>query len=251
MTVITHPYLSNHLWLQYRRHKSSAVTKLRWFIIKKLHSFSRTKKKALTEHGWGSQEPLSTTVIPEEAMETKVGTEKTQAAESPTESKQPPEEKTTVEESISSLEVGMSVGVSESADTLEELVDQMEIEISDHGEDGESEEAMGDESQDESSHDGGQHDVEEKTGAVNKTSAEKIQSTATLSSDGGGVVGKSEVKAKPAEALQYSRRRRHSSTRLDKAEFPPISIQNQLSDDEIIELMELLQVCVCKYYPRW
>ena len=76
---------------------------------------------------------------------------------------------------------------------------------------------------------------------------EKIQSSTTVSSDGGGVVGKGEVKTKPAEAVQFSRRRRHSSTRLDKDEFPPISIQNQLSDDEIIELMELLQVCVVSY----
>ena len=212
------------------------MTKLRWFIIKKLHSFSRTKKKVLTEHVWGSQEPLSATVIPEETMETKPRTDKTQAAESPKESKQPSEEKATVEESVSSMEV--AVGVSESADTLEELVDQMEIEISDHGEDGESEEATGDESQDESSRDGGQQEVEEKTGVGDKSGAEKIQSTATVSGDGGGVVGKS----RSAEMMQYSRRRRHSSTRLDKAEFPPISIQNQLSDDEIIELMELLQV---------
>ena len=236
--------------MQYRRHKSSAVTKLRWFIIKKLHSFSRAKKKALSDHTWSSQEPLSATVIPEEAVETKQRREKTQVADSPTESKQPPEEKATVEESISSIEVGVSVGVSESADTLEELVDQMEIEISDHGDDGESEDAMGDESQDESSQDGRQQcEVEEKAGAVDKTDAEKIQSTATVSSDGGGVVGKSEAKAKPAEMIQHSRRRRHSSTRLDKAEFPLISIQNQLSDDEIIELMELLQVCLCKCSP--
>lgn len=215
------------------------MTKLRWFIIKKLHSFSRFKRKVPTEHVWGSQEPLSATAIPEEAMETKLRTEKTQSAESPKESKeskQPPEEKATVEESVSSMEV--AVGVSESADTLEELVDQMEIEISDHGEDGESEEATGDESQDESSRDGGQQEVDEKTGAGDKTGAEKIQSTATVSGDGGGVVGRS----RSAEMMQYSRRRRHSSTRLDKAEFPPISIQNQLSDDEIIELMELLQV---------
>ena len=216
------------------------MTKLRWFIIKKLHSFSRAKKKALTEHGWGSQEPLSSTIIPKEAMDTKQGPEKKQGvAKSPAESKQQLDEKATVEESISSVEVGVSVGVSESADTLEELVDQMEIEISDHGEDGESEEAVGEESQDESP-----HEAEEKPGMADKTSTEKIQSSTTVSSDGGGVVGKREVKAKPAEAVQFSRRRRHSSTRLDKAEFPPISIQNQLSDDEIIELMELLQVCV-------
>lgn len=227
--------------MQYRRHKSSAVTKLRWFIIKKLHSFSRAKKK-VNEHNWGGQGPLSATVIPEEAMETKLGTDKTRAAESPTESKLPEEEKTTVEESISSMEVGVSVGVSESADTLEELVDQMEIEISDHGDDGESEDGLGEESQDESSQDGGQHEMEEKTGTVDEPSGEKIQSMATMSNDGGGMVGKSEVKAKPTEMMQYSRRRRHSSTRLDKAEFPSISIQNQLSDDEIIELMELLQV---------
>ena len=219
------------------------MTKLRWFIIKKLHSFSKAKKKTAAEHAWASQESVSTTVIPEETMETKVEVDKTRVDKSPTE---PSQDQTTVQESISSMEVGVSVGVSESADTLEDLVDQMEIEISDHGEDGESEGATGEESQDEAPHDGGQHEVEEKIGEVEKTS-EKIQSSTTVSTDrGGGVGGKSEVKAKPE--IQFSRKRRHSSTRLDKAEFQPISIENQLSDDEIIELMELLQVRTCNFY---
>ena len=186
-------------------------------MIKKLHSFSKARKRvepSRAEEVWSQD-----SVIPEESTEARI----------------PPSEQTTVQESSSSMEVGVSVGVSESVDTLEELVDQMEIEISDHGEDGDSEETVGEESLDESpSNDdkqNGKMEESEKTG-------EKIQSSTTVSS-GGGVVGKTEVKK---SEVQFSRKRRHSSTKLDKAEFPPITLDNQLSDDEIIELMELLQV---------
>ena len=218
------------LYLQYRRHKSSAVTKLRWFIIKKLQSFSKARRKiepSKSDTMWG-QESLSATVIPEETMESKLADE-TPRTRPLTESKQQSESQP---EAISSMEVG----VSESVDTLEELVDQMEIEISDHGEDGDSEETMGEESLDESpSNSSTQKEIEE----ASEKSGEKIQSSTTVSS---GVAGAEKSGAKVKPEVQFSRKRRHSSTRLDKAEFTPISLDNQLSDDEIIELMELLQV---------
>ena len=162
---------------------------------------------------------------------------KTQISKQPIEPKLSSEEKATVQESSSSMETGVSESA---ADTLEELVDQMEIEISDHGDDGEGDETLGEESQDESPQDDSQHEVEEKVGVADKAS-EKIQSSTTVSGDSGSTAGKTEAKPK-SEALQLSRKRRHSSSRHDKAEFLPISIENQLSDDEIIELMELLQV---------
>lgn len=169
------------------------------------------------------------------------------ASRTTSETDQPPDVQSSVHESIPSMEVGVSVGVSESVDTLEDLVDQMEIEISDHGDDADSEETLGEESLDELPSDSNQQT--EKTETSEKAS-EKIQSSATVSSSG-DVVGQSETKPKPE--VQFSRRRRHSSTRMDKLEFPPISLDNQLSDNEIIELMELLQVCIvmisatCKY----
>ena len=85
------------------------------------------KKKASAEHDWASQDPLLAIIVPEEAMDTKQRAEKARTAKSPAESKQESEEKAIVEESISSMEVDVSVGVSESADTLKELVDHMEI----------------------------------------------------------------------------------------------------------------------------
>ena len=151
---------------------------------------------------------------------------------------------TTVQESISSMEVGVAVGVSESVDTLEDLVDQMEIEISDHGDEGESEDGAGEESLDESPRADGSQQGEKMEESAEKNS-EKIRSSTTVSGGAGGVTGTaSDVRAHHSEG-QFGgsgRRRRHSSTRLDRAEFQPISLNNQLSDDEILELMELLQV---------
>ena len=187
-------------------------------MIKKLHSFAKAKKRVESlraEQVWSQG-----SVIPEEHSEPELT----------------PNNHTTLQESSSSMEVGVAVGVSESVDTLEDLVDQMEIEISDHGEDGDSEGTVGEESHSESpSNDDKPTEKKEEL----EKSSEKIQSSTTVSSRG-GVVGKTEMKK---SELQFSRKRRHSSTRLDKAEFPPISLDNQLSDDEIIELMELLQVC--------
>ena len=172
-------------------------------------------------------------------MGAKVVEEKAQTS-SQTRTEQPSDNQSGVQESVSSMEVGVSVGVSESVDTLEDLVDQMEIEISDHGDDGDSEETVGEESLDELATDDTQQNENMETA---EKASEKIQSSTTVSS-GVNVVGKSEMKTKPE--VQFSRRRRHSSTRLDRAEFPSISLDNQLSDSEIIELMELLQVChVC------
>ena len=53
---------------------------------------------------------------------------------------------------------------------------------------------------------------------------------------------KSEVKAPSSLGEQASRRRRFSSTHF-KIDFPIISMEKQLSDDEITELMNLLHVC--------
>ena len=98
-----------------------------------------------------------------------------------------------------------------------ELVDQMEIEISDH-EGGGGEGGGG----------GGESGGEEKS--------EKPQQTATgAGKRGAGGEKKEEPKPQP-------RRRRHSST-MDKISFPTISLDRQLSDDEVIDLMNLLHVC--------
>ena len=97
-----------------------------------------------------------------------------------------------------------------------ELVDQMEIEISDH--------------------EGGGGDAE--SGGDDKLKKPK-QTTATAASG----TGKTGAKPKGKEgAKPQTRRRRHSST-LEKTDFPPITLERQLSDDEIIDLMNLLHVC--------
>ena len=212
------------------------MTKLRWFIIKKLHSFSKAKKRADSSkvERWG-QESVTSAIIPEEPVAPMLMQEKA-PSRTTSETEQPPDVQSTVHESVAPIEVGGSVGVSESVDTLEDLVDQMEIEISDHGDDGDSEETLGEESLDEQPSDSNQQSEKMET---SEKASEKIESSATVSSSG-DVVGKDEMKAKPE--IHFGRRRRHSSTRLDKIEFPPISLDNQLSDDEIIELMELLQV---------
>ena len=214
------------------------MTKLRWFIIKKLHSFSKAKKRTDSSKAerWG-HESVTATIIPEEPT-APVLVQGKAPSRTTSETDQPRDVQSTVHESVPSMEVGTSVAVSESVDTLEDLVDQMEIEISDHGDDGDSEETMGEESLDELPSDSNQQT--EKTETSEKAS-EKIQSSATVSSSG-DVVGKGEIQPKPE--VQFSRRRRHSSTRIDKLEFPHISLGNQLSDDEIIELMELLQVYI-------
>ena len=102
------------------------MTKLRWFIIKKLHSFTKAKRRSGdSAHGWSQA-----AVIPEDPAESNLAREKLRAS-SMSDVRQSPDDHTTVQESISSMEVGVAVGVSESVDTLEDLVDQMEIEISD------------------------------------------------------------------------------------------------------------------------
>ena len=99
-----------------------------------------------------------------------------------------------------------------------ELVDQMEIEISDHEGGGGGGGEGG----------GGESGGEEKS--------EKPQQTAVraVKRETGGV-GKEDSKPQ-------HKRRRHSST-IDKISFPPISLDRQLSDDDVIDLMNLLHVC--------
>ncbi len=86
-------------------------------------------------------------------------------------------------------------------DTLEDLVDQMEIEISDHEDE----------------------QTEQKVGVV---STKDDESAAEVKSPRKG---------------QGKKRLRRTST-LEGAEFRPISLDYQLCDDDIIELMQVLQV---------
>ena len=101
-----------------------------------------------------------------------------------------------------------------------ELVDQMEIEISDHEGGGGGGGGEGG---------GGESGGEEK-------SKKPLQQTAVraVKRETGGV-GKEDPKPQ-------HKRRRHSST-IDKISFPPISLDRQLSDDDVIDLMNLLHVC--------
>ena len=215
------------------------MTKLRWFIIKKLLSFTKAKRRSSdSAHGWSQA-----TVIPEEPVVSNLTRDGEKVpASSMTDVRQPLDNETTVQES--SMEVGVAVGVSESVDTLEDLVDQMEIEISDHGDEGESEETVGEESHDESPRGDDQQEPDKMEETENST--EKIRSSTTVSTGGGVAGAASKVRTHHSSEGGFGggRRRRHSSTRLDKAEFPPISLDNQLSDDETLELMELLQVHV-------
>ena len=96
----------------------------------------------------------------------------------------------------------------EPLDTIEDLVDQMEIVISDH------EEEQGE---------GQKGGVATKDERVEKA-AERVEST--------GVKGHK----------REERKRQRRSSILEVIEFRPISLDYQLSDDDIIELMELLQV---------
>lgn len=158
-------------------------------------------------------------------------TEQKPKISSPTAAKDSSEGQVVVEES------SMEVGASESADTLEDLVDQMEIEISDHGEEEDSEDTVAEESLDESPQRESQG--EEKVAEEDKSS-QKIQTSTTVST-GASVQGE-KVKGQSSSEPQPTRRRRLSSARLERPEFHAISLDNQLSDDEILELMELLQV---------
>ena len=207
---------------QYRRHKASAVSRLRKYLMKTLRSFTKIapfptqldkQHTAITGTGTG-QEPGMENEATEDPMEEAdtelvidtagVGAGDPKALDAGERT----ETETEAEEGMESENL--------TAATLE-LVDQMEIEISDH--------------------EGGGGDTE--SGGDEKSKKSK-QTSATAAGSG---AGKSGAKPEGKDAAKpQTRRRRHSST-LDKTDFPPISLERQLSDDEIIDLMNLLHVC--------
>ena len=146
---------------------------------------------------------------------------------------------------------------SSSSETLEELVDQMEIEISDReGEEGSSAEERGA---------GSEEEVEEVTvssGGVatrgeEMVVSEKIERSTRIGTGGPGVIARGaeviegvmssssggRVREEGSVSSLGSRRRKYSSTH-DKAEFPVISLERQLTNEDIMELVGVLQVGV-------
>ena len=124
-----------------------------------------------------------------------------------------------------------------STETLEELVDQMEIQISDHEDEGDTEDAMESTHEDENSQKDGKIDQPTKEGT------EKVKMSAVIAAtdaSSGTVASSSAVES---GVVKPEKRRRHSSM-FERIEFPSIFLDKQLSDDDIIELMELLQVRV-------
>lgn len=121
------------------------------------------------------------------------------------------------------------------SETLEDLVDQMEIEISDH-EDDKIDDATT-EREDVATPEVGV--VVERESSNN---ADNVQSRLVSSKDSiegkGHATTRSDGQMESGEVIQ--RRRRLSQ--FERIEFRPISLDYQLSDDDIIELMELLQV---------
>jgi len=152
------------------------------------------------------------------------------------------------------LEEGASVAISSSSETLEELVDQMEIEISDHEGDGNDDDKdVSSESEDDLGKLKGDVVSGVEGGAIT------IGKVRTVSGGGGEVVSEkievsteisvrrkregSNVTVDEEKGMVFGRRRRWSSTHED---FPPISRERQLNNDQIVELMELLQVRWCR-----
>ena len=172
-------------------------------------------------------------------------------------------------ESVEEVESVVSVAVSSSSETLEELVDQMEIEISDHEGDMEDKE-NGSEDEDgvpkligvASNLGGGTISVEEAGGGggggVEKVKldgevlGEKIETSTRIvtgrgDSGGDGEEGErvvSRVRVSGEEGCVVGGRRRRQSSTHDRTEFLPISLHRQLSNEDILELMALLQVWV-------
>ena len=123
---------------------------------------------------------------------------------------------------------------SEKTDTLEDLVDQMEIEISDH-EDDKIDEATAEKEG---------KDTPEMGVAIEGESSnntDSAQSTSKVPIEvKGHTTPMSDEQTKTGEVVQRRGQRRLSL--FERIEFRPISLDCQLSDDDIIELMELLQV---------
>ncbi len=88
-------------------------------------------------------------------------------------------------------------------ESLEDLVDQMEIQISDHDD---------------------EQATQQKVGVASKEEESE------------------EVKDRDKVEGQQKKRMRRMST-FERVEFRPISLEHQLCDDDIIDLMQLLQVC--------
>ncbi len=162
--LITFCMFVSLLTSQYRKHRLSAVTQLRSFLMRKLHSFLKSPRDSAPQ-----QQQLLTQQSSEDSSDEEV------------KSKGSPEK---------AKELGL--------ESLEDLVDQMEIEISDH--------------------------EEQKTDVASKGE----EST--------------EVKGQDKPKAQLKKRVRKIST-FERVEFRAISLDYQLCDDDIIDLMQLLQVC--------
>ena len=217
-------------FIQYRRHKDSAVTKLRAYILKKLRSFNYPSHQVV---------PLLEGGVQEETMET----ESSLVIESNQETGSGH-----ILLDRDNLDDGDSVAVSSSSETLEELVDQMEIEISDHEGEAEPEKDTSEESEEGDTLRGVASAVEAGGGdAVGKVKregeivSEKIEVSAKIST-GRGERGEEERQVVREEGCVVMGRRRRQSSTHDRIEFPPISLDRQLSNEDILELMGLLQV---------
>ena len=145
-----------------------------------------------------------------------------------------------------------SVPASSSSETLEELVDQMEIQISDH----EGEESLGEGEGSAAEEDGvvlsghvtmggGVGEGPPREGEEEEVvMSEKISTSTRL---GTGHRGSGELeRGGAAVGVALGGRKRKASSTHDKTEFPGISLSKQLSNEDIVELMGLLQVRVGK-----
>ena len=153
------------------------------------------------------------------------------------------EDTTTIEE----VESTASITASSSSETLEELMDQMDIELSDH---------EGEEGADEGKGEGSEGEVEEIGGIGEREGvgmSEKIESSTHIHVGLSGEVGEKErmgagpvrtVEKEGGSGVVGGRRRKHSST-YEKANFVVISMEKQLPNEDIVELMNLLQVRTC------
>ena len=160
--------------------------------------------------------------------------------------------------SIGEIESVASIAASSSSETLEELVDQMEIEISDHeGSEGvDDRRGEGSEEESEEKVTGSAGEVVDSTGTAQKEIlSEKIDTSTQITTRqlGGSREGEvpSHVRIMEEEggvsgAGGIGRRRKHSAA-YEKMDFPVISPEMQLSNKEIIELMGLLQVHTQNY----
>ncbi len=262
--------------LQYRRHKHSAVTKLRSYILKKLYSF-KYPTTTTTSDPLLLPPPLTLPLI--KISPQPEADQLMEAAESSSviiDAGHVIVSENSDSASLEEAEGMSSIPASSSSETLEDLIDQMDIELSDReGEGTEVSEVMtsgGVAEMGVESEEGEGLEVEEEV-----VTSEKIE-TSTQIATGGRVAGEGETLGGPVKILEEEgggaglggrveeeggpsgsggrvrvleeevgstpgggRRRKHSST-YEKIEFPEISTEKQLSNEDIVELMELLQV---------